>query len=711
MKKWAMFFCLALLVFSTAIVFSACSPDVSEPKNLFVDKCEIAHWDSVPGAVSYNVCVNGVFYNTTQNQFDLFLITDETGDYEVEVGAVYKGGRTATASQYVVHSVEIVEESRFTFTLSSDKTCYYATVDPAASGKLIFPDEYEGLPVLPTGFRKAQIISAILPSTAVRGSFPRFSGCKQLVRVESVLPKGMATSLSSKGFSGCSSLVSVTVPDVVSIGDRCFSGCSSLKEFQLPATLQSLGVGVFVGCNSLERLDVDEANEYFSLVGTTILSKDGKKCFAGLPSTTSIPDSVEVIAESAFEGTAVRQVDLSSRLEEIGANAFRNSALSQVYFPANLKTIGALAFECCDELTEVTIPSNVEFIGDFAFCSCKNLQTVVLQEGAQLGVEKISFDIYDHHGVFFNCEKLNKIVLPSTLEDICGDSFNLCADDVDVQIDPRNTALRFVDGTIVNVNTGELLCGLRADSIPEGVTSIGEFAFLGSRDLCDLTIPTSVESVGDFAFYCTALRSLDLSRVKSIGRRAFQENFFLETVYFPTTVTQVDVAAFFVVDNASVTLSYPEGGDFAIFAVDGSMTFYGRYCEPYSDHGTATPYMRGCQLVEEDGYFYVDSFTSGYVENDEPVEWWQRNFGVADLVAPTRKGYEFGGWTTVEHGEVAEIVPKILVKQVTKTGTLNRSNGIFPPGETVEVICGLTVDDLLGYPSGTTFYAIWKKIA
>lgn len=59
--------------------------------------------------------------------------------------------------------------------------------------------------------------------------------------------------------------------------------------------------------------------------------------------------------------------------------------------------------------------------------------------------------------------------------------------------------------------------------IPEGVTSIGSYAFSGRTGLTNITIPDSVTSIGQDAFEgCTGLTSITIpNSVTSIGKKAF----------------------------------------------------------------------------------------------------------------------------------------------------------------------------------------------
>jgi hypothetical protein len=68
-----------------------------------------------------------------------------------------------------------------------------------------------------------------------------FSGCTSLVSAS--LP--LAGSIGQQAFSNCTRLVSTNLPLATSIGDAAFSSCSALETVSLPATPPSVGSSIF----------------------------------------------------------------------------------------------------------------------------------------------------------------------------------------------------------------------------------------------------------------------------------------------------------------------------------------------------------------------------------------------------------------------------------------------------------------------------------
>ena len=83
-------------------------------------------------------------------------------------------------------------------------------------------------------------------------------------------------------------------------------------------------------------------------------------------------------------------------------------------------------------------------------------------------------------------------------------------------------------------------------TIPESVTSIGNFAFFGCSNLTNITIPDSVKSIGEYAFEgCTSLTSVTIpDGVTKIKEDTFWGCSSLTSVTIPDSVIEIEDSAF-----------------------------------------------------------------------------------------------------------------------------------------------------------------------
>ena len=100
------------------------------------------------------------------------------------------------------------------------------------------------------------------------------------------------------------------------------------------------------------------------------------------------------------------------------------------------------------------------------------------------------------------------------------------------------------------INDVFLLCNctnLTTITIPNSVTSIGDYAFTGCRGLTSITIPNSVTSIGSSAFSnCYGLTSITIpNSVTSISHGAFRGCSGLTSITIPESVTTIGEDAFF----------------------------------------------------------------------------------------------------------------------------------------------------------------------
>jgi hypothetical protein len=114
------------------------------------------------------------------------------------------------------------------------------------------------------------------------------------------------TSIGEGAFSGCTSLTSITLPNLVTdIGNYAFAYCASLTSITLPNSITDIGDYVLYGCTSLTSIILPNS--------VTDIGVEAFAYCAGLTSVT-LPNSVTDIGNYAFAYcTNLRNVTLSRR--------------------------------------------------------------------------------------------------------------------------------------------------------------------------------------------------------------------------------------------------------------------------------------------------------------------------------------------------------------------------------------------------------------
>ena len=198
------------------------------------------------------------------------------------------------------------------------------------------------------------------------------------------------------------------------------------------------------------------------------------------------------------------------------------------------------------KIAELTIGSEpmVENGSDFKIIShtYENGKGVIR---ANKAIKVYGYEDYDSIG-FQIYGNIKSVTLPKDLTTIKESAFEYCSDLTEFKgkFASQDGKCLIVDGVL---NLFAIGCGATEYTIPDSVTSIGEWAFRNCYSLTSVTIPDSVTTIGDCAFYdCSSLTSVTISdSVTTIGDAAFRNCYSLTSVTIPDSVTTIGGYAFY----------------------------------------------------------------------------------------------------------------------------------------------------------------------
>ena len=241
---------------------------------------------------------------------------------------------------------------------------------------------------------------------------------------------------------------------------------------------------------------------------------------------------------------------------------YRNS-IQHVVLPAGLTSVTRYAFYGLSVLTEIEIPASVLTVADSALGNCRRLDKVTFRgKDTTIYNSKSTINNSESYSSGGNSYYFNG--------NICGyydsaayryaENTGYCFRPIDTTICGENLTCSYDASTktLTISGTGDMYDFRQYAETPwyayyeeiekiivgEGVTSVGNHAFEGTRNAAQVTLPTTLKRIGDSAFQGCYVLSLMLPEgLESIGRYAFMYTENLNELRIPGTVTSFGYGA------------------------------------------------------------------------------------------------------------------------------------------------------------------------
>jgi hypothetical protein len=366
--------------------------------------------------------------------------------------------------------------------------------------------------------------------------------------------------------------------DTTAIGAYAFA-FSIVENVIIPSGVTSIGAHAFSDCKNLNMVTFNATDYAKCYEGDLIFSnaEDYGNRFTAL-----FGADVKYVPNYLFEGSnALENVLFASEsvCTTIGEGAFINCVnLNMAMIPAEVTTIGNYAFSGCTGLQ--LLGYNAKNVKDFVTESGKTNEIfayagtesefggIVVSFGAT--VEKIPANLFNPHynraydpAVYLvsfdsacNVKSIGKdaflggsdmigVIFSDTIDKWCAIEF----------ANEYANPLAFAKEFITDLSTDEPI-GIKDLVIPEGVTKIGDYAFVGGACFETVTLPSTLTEIGTRAFHgAYNLKSINIpASVTKIGAYAFAGCGALNSVTFGASEGWVAYHPDFASNNKAVTV-------------------------------------------------------------------------------------------------------------------------------------------------------------
>ncbi len=350
-------------------------------------------------------------------------------------------------------------------------------------------------------------------------------------------------SIAENSFKNNANITSVVLdPNITSIGTSAFEGCTSLTNFAGDGVTE-MGDFCFYNCTSLQSVSMDK----ISNIPTAAFKNAG----SDIDTLSFNAPLITTIENEAFYGSKIGVLSLS-KLTSVGDYAFANCEKFDLT-AQNLSAIGVSSFENCTSLMSAQF-SKIATLPDNCFKGCAYLQNTDLSGATSIGensffgcssMKNISFANLKTigEGAFDGCESVTTIYLPLIQFDLSDtksslDVFDSCSSVTSVTVkfmSTKNLGVLFPDITYFSASA--------AGGVPD-------YAFQGCSKLSTIDIP-NVQKAGAYAFAGTAIKSVNYSKLATIGDYCFSDIETLKTVTLPalTEITSDNYNMFKGSDN------------------------------------------------------------------------------------------------------------------------------------------------------------------
>lgn len=265
----------------------------------------------------------------------------------------------------------------------------------------------------------------------------KYNGSNSVVEIPSTINQKNVVSIGSHAFENNEGLTKVVLPDTIEkIGQYSFYKCINLNQVVLPNSLQHIEANAFRQCSSLTEIVLPQSVTHI-----------GGRAFVDCENLSDITfsDNITHVGYRAFYSTSWYNAQQDGPIY-IGKVFYLFKGNMQEDYNLIIKlgteSITEQALFGKANLKSVELPTTLKQINNSAFAYCNNLTLVKLNKGL-LTLGK---------SVFYSCQSLDSIYIPSTVELIDDYSFDLCGEGLIINSTEGSYAQQYANDNLFGFN-------------------------------------------------------------------------------------------------------------------------------------------------------------------------------------------------------------------------------------------------------------------
>ena len=413
-----------------------------------------------------------------------------------------------------------------------------------------------------------------------------------------VIFKNKAYKVTQIGFKGFlySKVRNVYLPNgIETINDESFYS-TTLESINIPISVKQIGYSFVDNCKMLKSITLESGNSYFALENNALVSLNdewwGKTLFA-YPVANEVteyvvPDDIETIYGGFKHCTTLNKITLPEGLKNLYESFSYCENLKEINIPSSLQYQGSWSF-AFTSIEEYTASSSLEILGSGNFIECRKLKKVSLKDSH---ISRL------YNETFSNCVSLEEVSLPGTVAYIDVTVFRSCYALRTFYVYNPIPPVLYTDAVIEDRPNNEF-----EDAVYANAT---------------LYVPR-----GSLEAYCNAPGWNKFARIEEFDLPKYALKYLIDGEVYKTDSVRVDSTI--EAESAPSKEGY---------------TFSG---------WSEIPQTMPANDVEVTGSFSINSYILTYKIDREVYHKDTLNYATAvtPLDAPTKEGYTFSGWSEI----------------------------------------------------------------